>query len=298
MELWYLGGLFLFILGGVILAGYLFVLMPASAGAEHSAASTQEVVAWALKRLGERVPSLRRDGQDLRLRLAAAGYRWPSVVTMFQGGRTAVAILFGLVTGWAVAVMRGSMGAAVAPALCAMGFGYILPDRILAGVIKARARRLRSGLPSALDLLVLGIEAGQPLDHSIAETARELRHAHPDLSAELAFVQIEMQLGTSRLDALRNMADRNSEPELRKLATLIIESDRCGSSPAPALHSHAKYLRTRMRQQANEAARKLGVKLVFPVFFLIMPSLLLVTLGPAVIQMMTQFAQLTGDTLP
>lgn len=297
MEIWYLVGLFLFILGGVILAGYLLVLMPASAGAE-TAASTQEVVAWALRRLGEKVPSLRRDDRDLRHRLAAAGHRWPSAVTMFQGVRAAVAILFGLVTGWVVAVTRGSMGEAMAPLLCAMGFGYILPDRILAGVMRARARRLRSGLPAALDLLVLGIEAGQPLDHSIAETARELRHAHPDLSAELAFVQIEMQLGTSRVDALRNMADRNSEPELRKLASLIIESDRFGSSPAPALHSHAKYLRTRMRQQANETARKLGVKLVFPVFFLIMPSLLLVTLGPAIIQMMSQLAHLTGDTLP
>ncbi len=298
MELWYLGGLFLFILGGVFAAGYLLVLLPAGGRAGQPAESTQEVVAWALKRLGESVPSLRKDDKDLRARLAAAGYRWPSAVTMFQGVRAAGAILLGLITGWAVAVAQGSMGEAVAPALCAMGFGYMLPDRILAAVIRARSHRLRSGLPAALDLLVLGIEAGQPLDHSIAETARELRHAHPDLSAELAFVQIEIQLGTSRIDALRNMAERNSEPELRKLATLIIESDRFGSSPAPALHSHAKYLRTRMRQQANEAARKLGVKLVFPVFFLIMPSLLLVTLGPAVIQMMTQFGKLVGETLP
>jgi tight adherence protein C len=190
------------------------------------------------------------------------------------------------------------MGQAIAPAVCALGFGYILPDRILASLTRARARRLRHGLPAALDLLVLGIEAGQPLDHAIAESARELRHAHPDLSAELAFMQIEMQLGASRTVALRNMADRNSEPELRKLASLIIESDRFGSSPAPALHSHAKYLRTRMRQQANESARKLGVKLVFPVFFLIMPSLLLVTLGPAVIQMMTQLGSLVGEQLP
>jgi tight adherence protein C len=298
MELWYLGGLFLFVLGAVVIAGYVFVLLPAAAGTNQTVESTQEIVAWALKRLGEKVPSPRKDAKSLRLRLAAAGHRWPSAVAMFNGVRAAGAIALGLATGWVVAVLRGSMGEAIAPALCAAGFGYMLPDRILEGVIKARARRIRSALPAALDLLLLGIEAGQPLDHTIAETGRELRHAHPDLSAELAFVEIEMHLGSSRAQALRNMAERNSEPELRKLANLILESDRFGSSPAPSLYSHAKFLRTKIRQQANEAARKLSVKLVFPVFFLIMPALLLVTLGPAVIQMITQLGGLVGSDLP
>jgi tight adherence protein C len=295
MELWYLGGLFLFVLCGVVAAGYVFVLMPGIAGASQNAESTQEVVAWALKKLGESVPSPRRDAKSLRLRLAAAGYRWPSAVTMFNGVRIASAIGLGMATGWLAAVFHGKMMEAIAPGICCAGFGYMLPDRILEALIRARARRLRAGLPAALDLLVLGIEAGQPLDHAIAETGRELRHAHPDLSAELAFVQIEMQLGSSRTQALRNMAERNSESELGKLASLIIESDRFGTSPAPALYSHAKFLRTKMRQQANEAARKLSVKLVFPVFFLIMPSLLLVTLGPAVIQMTTQLGSLIGE---
>jgi tight adherence protein C len=298
MELWYLGGLFLFVLGGVVIAGYVFILLPATAGANRTVESTQEVVAWALKRLGETVPSPRKDAKSLRLRLAAAGYRWPSAVAMFNGARAACAVALGLATGWLVAVVLGSMGEAIAPALCAGGFGYMLPDRILEGIIKARACRIRSALPAALDLLLLGIEAGQPLDHAIAETGRELRHAHPDLSAELAFVEIEMHLGSSRAQALRNMAERNSEPELRKLANLILESDRFGSSPAPSLYSHARFLRTKIRQQANEAARKLSVKLVFPVFFLIMPALLLVTLGPAVIQMITQLGGLVGSDFP
>lgn len=298
MAIWYLGGLFLFILGAILIAGYVFVLLPATAGSSQTVESTQEIVAWALKRLGERVPSPRKDARSLRLRLGAAGYRWPSVVTMFNGVRAAGAIGLALAVGWGVAVLRGGMGEAIFPALGAFGFGYLLPDRILEAIIRARSRRLRAGLPAALDLLVLGIEAGQPLDHAIAETGRELRHAHPDLSGELAFVQIEMQLGASRTQALRNMAERNGESELGKLASLIIESDRFGSSPAPALYSHAKYLRTKMRQQASEAARKLSVKLVFPVFFLIMPSLLLVTLGPAVIQMMTQLGNLADGKLP
>ncbi|MBI4874592.1 MAG: type II secretion system F family protein [Acidobacteria bacterium] len=298
MEFWYLGGLFLFVLGAVLIAGYVFVLLPATAGANQTGESTQEVVAWALKRLGESVPSPRRDGGALRLRLAAAGYRWPSAATMFQGARTAGAILLAAGAGWTVAVLRGSLSEAIAPALCAGGFGYMLASRVVEALIRARGRRLRCGLPAALDLLILGLEAGQPLDYALAETGRVLRHAHPDLSAELAFVQIEMQLGSSRTQALRNMAERNSEPELRKLSTLIVESDRFGTSPVSALHSQARYLRTRMRQQANETARKLSVKLVFPVFFLILPSLLLVTLGPAVIQMAGELSRLVGSDIP
>jgi tight adherence protein C len=94
--------------------------------------------------------------------------------------------------------------------------------------------------------------------------------------------------GHLRADAFRNLAIRTGEPELRKLSNLLIDSDRFGSSLAPALKTHAKYLRTRFRQQAQEAARKVGVKLIFPVFFLIFPSVLLVTLGPACIMMYTQ----------
>jgi tight adherence protein C len=140
--------------------------------------------------------------------------------------------------------------------------------------------------------MVLAMEAGQALDQSIADTSRGLKRTHPDLSAEFAQLYLELRTGGVRADSFRAMAARNKEPELRRFANLLVDSDRFGVSIGPALRTHAKHLRTRFRQQAQEKARKVGVKLIFPVFFLIFPSVLLVTLGPACIMMMQQLKNL------
>ena len=108
-----------------------------------------------------------------------------------------------------------------------------------------------------------------------------MRRVHPDLCDELSFYLLETRAGAGRLDALSHLAQRSREPELKKLAAVLGDTERFGSSLGPALRTHSKYLRTHMRFQAQATARKLGVKLVFPVFFLIFPSVLLVTLGPA-----------------
>jgi len=172
--------------------------------------------------------------------------------------------------------------------VCSGAVGWMIPDRFLSSRIKARATRVRAGLPAALDLLVLGLEAGQSLDQSIADTSRGLRYTHPDLSAELAQLYLELRAGNSRAQAFRDVSLRTNEIELRKLVNVLLDSDRFGVTLAPSLRSHNKYLRTRFRQKAQESARKIGVKLIFPVFFLIFPSVLLVTLGPAVIMMMAE----------
>ena len=126
------------------------------------------------------------------------------------------------------------------------------------------------------------MEAGQGLDASVQETSRGLRKNHPELSDELDILSVELRTATSRVESLRSLAERNGESELSKLAALFIDTDRFGTSLGPALRNHSRYLRIRLRQQAQEAARKVGVKLIFPVFFLIFPSVILITLGPAV----------------
>ena len=143
---------------------------------------------------------------------------------------------------------------------------------------------------------MLSLEAGQSLDSSIIETSREMREAYPELSYEMNLVQLELLASKSRIETFRNLAERNAEPEMKRLSQVLIDSDRFGTSLAPALRSHTKYLRLRLRQTAREAARKVGVKLVFPVFFLIFPSVLLVTLGPAVLMIYYQLTpMLTGN---
>ena len=168
----------------------------------------------------------------------------------------------------------------------------MLPDRLLNSRSGARSRRLRSAIPPALDLMVLGLEAGQSIDQSIADSSRSLKRTHPDLSAELAQLYLELKSSNSRANSFRSLGVRNREPELRRLANLLIDSDRFGVALAPALRSHSKYLRVRFRQIAQESARKVGVKLIFPVFFLIFPSVLLVTLGPACMMMFQQLKAL------
>ena len=154
---------------------------------------------------------------------------------------------------------------------------------------------MRRGLPSALDLLVLAVEAGQSVDAGILETSRGLRVGYPDLAAEFVQLHLELRAEASREDALRNFAARTQDSEIRKFAALIMDTDRFGTSLGPALRSHSHYLRTRFRQHAQEKARKVGVKLIFPVFFLIFPSVILVTLGPAVILIFTQMTKLVGE---
>jgi tight adherence protein C len=142
--------------------------------------------------------------------------------------------------------------------------------------------------------MVLAIEAGQGLDAAILDTSRGLRTAHPDLAAEFSLLQHELKANTSRADALRSFATRTKDLEIRKFVNLLIDTDRFGTSLGPALKTHARYLRIRFRQIAQDKARKVGVKLIFPVFFLIFPSVILVTLGPAVILIFTQMKNLMG----
>ncbi len=203
--------------------------------------------------------------------------------------------MLGVACAWAAVTLQDSGTAALLPFACGCGFGYLIPDRVLDRLARRRVDRLRRGLPAALDLLVLAVEAGQGLDAAILDTSRGLRNSFPDLAAEFTQLQLELKANTTRAEALKNFVDRSHDLELRKFANLLIDTDRFGTSLAPALKTHARYLRIRFRQVAQEKARKVGVKLIFPVFFLIFPSVILVTLGPAVILIFTQMRTLLNQ---
>ncbi|HEV2202799.1 MAG TPA: type II secretion system F family protein [Bryobacteraceae bacterium] len=298
-----LAGLFLLIVVAVTAAGYVFVLRPSqnsSAAAQLPAGlalgqqdlpPAQAAVFDAFRLIGEAMPGS-GNNTELRRQLVAAGYRWPSAVSIFTGIKAASALLWGVAAAWGAMIGRSDTGAAALALLCGGGFGYLIPDRILDRLVRRRVAQLRHALPAALDLLVLAIEAGQGLDAAILETSRGLRVSHPALASEFTQLQLELKANTTRTEALRNFAARSRDMEMRKFANLLIDTDRFGTSLGPALKTHARYLRIRFRQMAQERARKVGVKLIFPVFFLIFPSVILVTLGPAVLLLMTQMAKL------
>ena len=299
-------GLFLFVMAAVSAVGYVFVLKPSrnDAGAiqiptpraldQRELPGPQAAVADIFRLIGEAMPGSQEQASAARQKLIIAGYRWPSAVSVFLGIKYATAVMLAAAGVWAAVTFRpdADLMQIILSAICGVGFGFLLPERVLAGLATKRVERLRRGLPAALDLLVLAIEAGQGLDAAILDTSRGLRATHPDLAAEFTQLQLELRANTTRAEALRNFSERSKDMELRKFVNLLIDTDRFGTSLGPALKTHARYLRIRFRQIAQERARKVGVKLIFPVFFLIFPSVILVTLGPAVILIFTQMQHL------
>jgi tight adherence protein C len=297
---------FFFTLTAVGAAGYVLLLRPAESEAQAptipsllsqpDVPATQAAVLDIFRRIGDLIPEKAAQRESVRKLLLMAGFRWPSAVSTFLGIKVLSAFTLGMAGAWA-SVTFTDEGAPALAALCGMGFGFLMPDRILERVARARGGKLRRGLPAALDLMVLAVEAGQSVDAAIMETGRGLRIAHPDLASEFNQLHLELRAEASREDALKNFAARSQDGEMKKFAALMLDTDRFGSSLGPALRSHSHYLRTRFRQTAQEKARKVGVKLIFPVFFLIFPSVILVTLGPAAILIFQQMANLVNGAI-
>ena len=232
-----------------------------------------------LKRLGARVPQSPKEMGKLRLRLTQAGYRNPEAITIFFGARIAIAILAFLFCATPLVirpnVMLGLGGSVL---------GYVLPGIVLARRAKARQHRIQLGLADALDLLVVSFEAGLGLDQALLRVGQEIRLAHPDLADELNLVTLELRAGKARSEALRNLGERTGLEDVMSLVTMLVQTDKFGTSVAQSLRVHSDVLRTKRRQRAEEAAAKTGVKMVFPLVFCIFPAIWVVTIGPAAIK--------------
>jgi tight adherence protein C len=232
-----------------------------------------------LKRLGDKAPKSPRELGSLRLRLVQAGFRRDEALAVFFGIRVifCVGIFMVLSTGM---VTRPNL----LMALGGMGFGYILPGMVLARLAKRRQHRIRLALADALDLLVVSVEAGLGLDQALTRVADELAFAYPELAGELKLINLELRAGKPRAEALRNLADRTGVDDLSALVTMLIQTDKFGTSVAQSLRVYSETLRTKRRQRAEEAAAKTGVKMVFPLVFCIFPAIWVVTIGPAAIR--------------
>ena len=296
-ELAILAMFFVFVMTCVMLAGYAFAQRAEKTTSpsildEPELPGGQALLADALRLVGETVPGRKTESNSTRSLLISAGYRYPSAAPILSGVKYATGLIFALGLVGAAALNSAGFSSGLLAAICGGGFGFLLPEVILKRMVRARRARIRRGIPVALDLLTLSVEAGQAMNQALVETSLELHDAHPDLSDEIAQVNLELRAGKSRAEALTQLGARSGEPELKRVSSLLIDSDRFGTSLGPALRTHAKYLRTRMRQQAQESARKVASKLIFPIFFLIFPSVLLVTLGPAVLHMSKHFTDM------
>jgi tight adherence protein C len=218
-------------------------------------------------------------------RLIRAGYRQEAAVKLFYGAKVLVPVVFcGLVLLSGLARHNSFFAIAIA-----LGLGFLAPDFWLGKRITLRQKRIRIGLPDALDLLVICIEAGLSVDQATARTAEELRLAHPAISDELGIVVLEQRAGRARSEAWMQFAERTAVESVRNLVSVIVQSEHLGTSIAKTLRVHSETLRTQRRQSVEEQAAKTTIKLIFPLVLFIFPSLFLVTLGPALIMMSESF---------
>lgn len=231
-----------------------------------------------------RVPLSPKKMTSLQRRLATAGFHGAKAATYFTIAQVVgVAVLGGtplLVMGTTRGMLMAAFGAIL---------GYIAPGLILDHRISRRKLRIENGLPDALDLLIVSLEAGLALDQAILKCSEELQIAHPEVAEELRLINVECRAGKPRLEAFKNFAARTKVDDVRALVAMLVQTDRFGTSVAKALRTHAEVSRTKRRQRAEERAAKIGVKLVFPLVFCLFPAFYVVTLGPAIIKFMKAF---------
>jgi len=234
-----------------------------------------------LKPLGEMIPRSHEEMSRQERRLVRAGIRRKDGPLLFYGAKLALAILL-IVTFALTGHLRSNpLLFAVLPVF----LGALLPDLWLARRNSNRRDRIQLGLPDALDLTVVCVEAGLGLDQSLMRIGQEIRSAHPDLSDELHLFGLEVNAGRKRADALRNLGNRTDTNDLKALVAVLIQTDRFGTSIAQSLRVFSDSMRTKRRQRAEERAAKMSIKMIPPLVFFVLPAMFVVILGPAVISM-------------
>jgi tight adherence protein C len=248
-----------------------------------------------VEKLGNVVPASPKDVTVMQRRLIRAGMRGSHSLKILYGSK----VLFGvslpvLATTMAIRSQADTSNKFIS-ILAAAAIGFFGPNEYVKLVAKRRQKHIARGLPNALDLLVVCVESGLGLDQAILQVSKELDHAHPEISEEFAMVNLELKAGKRRVEALRNLAERTGVEDLKKLVAVLIQADRFGTGVAQSLRQHADFMRVQARQVAEEKAAKLGVKLVFPIFFCILPSLFVVTVGPVVVKIMRELLPMMNN---
>lgn len=237
-------------------------------------------------------PAMQQGGgweqSPIRVRFYNAGYRSLTAPIVYFAAKTVLTFaLPGLFLLYALA-WDSSMQPALLLALTLVfaAVGYYLPNAVLSRLVSIHQRELFEAFPDALDLMRVCVEAGLGLDAAIERVGREMALESGALSDEFRLVGLELRAGSSRANALRNMALRVGLEDIDALVSMLVQADRFGTSIAESLQVHSEALRTKRRLTAEEAAAKLPVKLLIPLIFCVFPALLTVLLGPAAISVM------------
>jgi len=213
-----------------------------------------------------------------------AGLRDESMPAIYFGSKAFLAIALPIALLLFTGVREWEGNEPMLALLAAAAFGYYLPNVVLSRLTATRQRELFEAFPDALDLMIVCVESGISLDAAIARTASEISLRSSKLAEELTLVGLELRLGATRERALRNLAVRTGLDEIASFVAMMQQADRFGTSIGDSMRVQADSLRVRRRQRAEEQAAKIPLKMLFPLIFFIFPSLLLVLMGPAMIQ--------------
>jgi tight adherence protein C len=264
-------------------------VLHASIAAPQEVAVSQKAtqrVEGALASVGGLFPVSSGQASRSQLMMIRAGIRRPDAMMAMRGIKLLLPVVFVAAVYFSKIYLSNPFFILLLAAVA----GYMIPEMWLSRRISARQRKLRRGLADGLDLLVICVEAGLGLDQALLRVSQEIRVTHPELSEELQLVNMEMRVGRSRMDALRELARRTGLDDIQALVAMLVQTERFGTSVAQSLRVHSDDLRTKRRQRAEEMSAKTTVKMVPALVFFIFPALMVVILGPAFITLMRQFS--------
>ena len=230
----------------------------------------------------------------LKARLAAAGFRSEKAGSMFLGLKF-LGLVAGLMLGPGTSLpLWGAGQRALIVSVALAGGMFYLPDLVLWFLVRGRQKAVFLGLPDALDLLVVCVEAGLGLDQAMRKVADEMSKTYRVIADEFGLANFQLQMGRPRAEVLHELGARTGVADLRNLAAVLIQADKFGSSVGQALRVQSDSMRTRRRQIAEEKAAKTAVKLIFPLVLFIFPGIFVVLVGPAAITMVREMFPMMG----
>lgn len=242
------------------------------------------------------IPEEGWEKSSLRTRFMNAGWRNPAAPSLYFASKTGLALLLPALIAPFLFLYGSGLGGGKVLAVLLLGaaLGYYAPNVALARIIARRRREIFETIPDALDLLTVCVEAGLSLERALVKVAGEIHIKSVTLAQELQLVLMEMRAGFSKEKALRNFALRSGVDDVDTLVAMLIQSERFGTSVGDSLRVYSDNLRHKRRMAAQEAAARVGLKLLFPLIFCIFPTLLMVLLGPAALQISRTLGALPG----
>lgn len=252
----------------------------AAATLDHPVPTLAERIAEPISRL---VPPSAKGAHKLQKQLMQAGFRSELAPSVYRASQFVLMLAFPAMIALIFSMLGKPLNNALIPVLFAFGAGFLLPRFILNRLVASRQLRITWGLADALDLMVITMEAGLGLNAAMLKVCEELKTVHPDISKEFELANLEIRVGRERSEALRNLADRSGVEDLNSLVGMLIQADRFGTSIAKAVRIYSDSLRTKRKQRAEQAAQKAAFKLLLPLGALLFPTMFIVILGPALL---------------